>query len=293
MMHSAAVPRRNSKKQRHTIYALLIGILILIACERTPSDPNNNGNFELGDNSAPVITSVHFMNTLIIGNTLLFDRDYELRCTAVDSDDVSLTYTWIFTSREYDPFVWNIYNDTIVTDTNRVTYHTGNVGDLEISCTVTDPSDKKSGWRKTYRVGSPSELYEPNWQYSRFLVLDTVPPFYVPEGYFLNFSATGYYGLEDPCVTRFGEVSLYQDTLAFANLYKETYSDSCDSATVPLWKFITLFRYRYQIREDTLDLFMDTDSQNVAVFRFVATPVSAGTIDWSRFAVRRDLQGFE
>lgn len=291
-MQSVTRPHTTPEKQRYYISALLMGILMLIACEKTPSDPNGDGNTGEGNNSAPIISSVSFVNTILFGNSLLFDREYELRCTATDSDDVSLNYTWIFTTRDYHPFVWEMHGDTIVTDTNRVTYHTRTVGDLEISCTVTDPSDNKVEWRKTYRVGSPPELHEPNWQYSRFMAIDSLPAFRVPEGYYLNFSATGYYGLEDPCLTRFGEVSLYQDTLTFANLYRETYSDSCDSSDVPFWEFITWFTYRYQIEEDTLDLFMATDSQNVAVFRFVATPVSVETFDWSTFAAPRDFSEY-
>ena len=261
-----------------------IFIFILVACVQSPTTPTINSEPDPKPNQAPTIISVYIADAFVLWGLIHFDETYQFRCTAIDSDDTALTYTWIFTYENYDPLDWVRYSDTLVTDTDRVSYHTHASGDLEIACIVTDSSGARDEGHVAYRVELPHALYDHNWECFQFLAMDSMPFIPVSPGYYLNFSIQSYYGIVTPCVTQFGEASLNGDTLSLFGLQHEIYADTCgsDSSAPPLWNLIGWFRYQYWIDADTLSLGMYDDTTSLAFWRFVAVSDTMGRVALER-----------
>lgn len=74
----------------------------------------------------------------------------------------------------------------------------------------------------------------------------------------------------------FGQISLFDDTLAFATEFDEPRYENVGADTSDIyfiWSLIGCFEYRYEVHGDTLQLFFSSDTIGVVWFQFLSNGV--------------------
>jgi|GEM_PF-6107539 len=235
---------------------VIIFVSLFLTCEESPIQEIE------ALNNLPVVTNISVLNVIVFNRELSYDRPYTYRVTAEDSDESdTLSYTWVFTSRQYDPFVWSAHHDTLFNAGDQVEYTARSTHDFTVSCIVTDSQGGRSVYSEDYSVKTPADLADTSWKLDAFILTDSLPEILVEEDLILHFDSSPYYSLLGNCENRFGSLSIYNDTLSFDETLSEVYPDTCsDSFSLFIVGFMWLSRYQYEIHMDTLKFYTPGDS---------------------------------
>jgi len=254
--------------KRNQFWIIAITTIIFWRCEAPPDE------IEVIPNHKPSVTSIRILNTIVFNHELSYDREYSFVCHAEDEDENendTLTYNWIFTYRDFTPYVWRTYHDTISSLSDRVTWRTRASNDLTIKCVVEDQNGELSDLTVFYSVKTPTDLSNGSWKIHSFFISDSLPEIMVEEEFILNIESSPYYSILGECENRFGRLSVWNDTLSFDQTSDTAYPDTCSGniSTLAIG-IIGLNRYTYDVRNDTLDFFLGGDTTNLIFARLLA-----------------------
>ncbi len=258
--------------QKGKIFRILLTTLFILSGCSDSSDPEL---LEPDPNQAPVANNIVFLNTILLNSNLDYDASYSIRCNAEDADGDSLSYTWIFIYRDFHPFIWGTFNDTLISAASVITWTSRGVGDLDITCLVEDEMGQTAEITRTYFVRPPEELTQNGWKLDMILGVEDTAAYMVQDNYYLNIDEDAYYGRLGLCDYRFGQIALINDTLAFDLEFNEPLPETCsdDSSDVYwAWTFLEILSYRYEVYGDTLDLLFPDDTLNFFIYRFLSVP---------------------